>query len=113
MTFEQAKRVLSNTTDEGVERALATTESVVTPPELCEYTEYHGGRYNTVALPVKPFDVVSVEDESDEPLDFELWGPQQVRCTRDLCPPVTVEYVTKESQAEYERRFRKELERRG
>jgi len=59
-----------------------------------------GGKYNAVALPIVPHEVVKVTDAGKGKLDFRLLG-QQVIASRPFVPPVVVEYITTEEQARW------------
>lgn len=110
MTREVARKLLSSMAPADADRVLEAATKSIGPPKSKQYTEKSTGIYNAVALPELPAHVLSVKEGGKGSLDFSLVD-QTVWCSRNLKPPVIVEYVSLKDADEHDAKIAKELEK--
>lgn len=112
ITFDEIKKQFGGIGDDKLRRAYHAALGECGEPVAREYVEENSGSYNSVPLPVVPYSIVSVEDGGEDPLsqcptargegvDGACWRQQhqQVVCTRNYAPPVTVTYISRDDYA--------------
>ncbi len=108
----EASLLLSSLSPAEVDKIFEAAMKIAGKPKSKRFTVRNTGRYNAVALPEIPAQILAVKDADAgrSPMACELIG-QQVICSRNLKPPVVVEYVSIEDDAEHDAKIAKELER--
>ena len=110
MKRKEAMKLLPGLPPDEMERIFAEAQKAAGSPKSKQYQEKSTGVYNAVALPEITARVVSVKDADKKPPNFEQIG-QQVVCSRNLKPPVVVEYVLPQDVVEHDAKIARELER--
>ena len=106
----EASLLLSSLSPEEVDKIFEAATKIAGKPKTSRYTEKCTGVYNAVALPEIPARILAVKDAEKVPPEFTRIG-QQVVCSRNLKPPVTVEYVSWTARDECDEKIAKELEK--
>lgn len=105
-----ARHLLSSLPPKEADKIFEAAKKAAGPAKSKRFTTKGTGRYNAVVLPEMPEQIISVKDGGKTALDFELLG-QQVVCSRNLSPPVVVEYVGWADADENDKKIAHELER--
>lgn len=111
MDILEARKQLSSVPPVDVDKLFEEAQKAAGQPKSKRYTEKSTGVYNAVALPEITAQVISVKDNGKKAPDFELIGSHQILCSRNLSPPVTVEYVSRWDEFNYDEKIATELEK--